>query len=88
MIALHGLTTDDHRRAAVLLKHFGDGNDAGVTAIVDEIDADDRGGQLLFALLVLFGHLLPELRTSRGQELLRRHVAARAAGHTLDTEEP
>jgi len=64
----------DYRRATALIRHHAIGDQAGITAILDEAEADDRGTQLLIALLGTFSFIQPLLRTDAAITAIRQCI--------------
>ena len=82
------ITPDDHRRAAALILHNSRKDFAGMNAIIDEANEDDRQTQMLLGVLDLYDHLLPELRTRLGQLLMNDAVVDLAGMYDRPEEGP
>lgn len=64
----------DYRRATALIRHHAIGDQAGITAILDEATTEDRGTQLLVALLGVFSFITPLLRTEPARTAIRECI--------------
>jgi hypothetical protein len=64
----------DHRRAAALIVHFGQGDTEGMAAIFREVNEDARLTELMLAVLSLYNEMVPEVRTQLGMSLLSSYV--------------
>jgi hypothetical protein len=66
--------TADYRRATALIRHHAVGDQEGITAILVEGEAEDRGTQLLVALLGIFAFIQPLLRTDTARTAMRQCI--------------
>lgn len=57
------VSAGDCRRAMALISHHAVGDQAGITAIIDEAENADRATQLFIALLDAYRAIVPLLRT-------------------------
>lgn len=64
----------DYRRAAALIQHHGTGSLAGMNAVVEEANEEDRATQLLYAVLSIYQEIVPELRTDLGMSLMSSYI--------------
>lgn len=71
----------DYRRATALIRHHAIGDQAGITAILKESTAEDRGTQLLQALLGVFAIIQPLLRTEPARTAIRECIDITADDH-------
>lgn len=82
----HSIDIDaaDARRALAAITHNLDGNGEGLATILREANTEGRRIELVLALLNVFDHLLPELRTPLGIELVKQQLmyAATEEGET------
>lgn len=64
----------DYRRATALIRHHGIGDQEGITAILEEAEAHDRGTQLFVALLGIYSFVESVLRTEASQVAVRQCI--------------
>ena len=66
--------TADYRRATALIRHHAVGDQAGITAVLEEAETEDRGTELLVALLGIFAFIEPLLRTDTARTAIRQCI--------------
>lgn len=71
------------RRAAAIWTHWDRCDDAGVNAVLDELDGPEDVQRLVFGLLLLGDNMIKAGRDGRDREHLARVLAAAAVDETF-----